>query len=174
MELLARSGGVWLLKSFLGSGIEHFFAVALQARETVGTSALEYRKLQLAEFYGPIYSYLKLNTQLYDIWMSGKLQDINLEIIALFRRQNEEIMNILATKLHLVEGGKPPPAFTHFMTCVTLWNIYTARRDQPWVPESVAALPQSKFPEEFQEYIYTTTEMLKEKLDDLHKKYKIT
>jgi hypothetical protein len=167
-------GGVWLLRTFLGAGIEHFFAVALQTRDTVGTSALEFRKLQLSEFYGPIYAYAKLNEQLYDIWMAGKLQDINLEIIAQFRRQNERIVEILATKLHLVEGDQLPPSFTHFTTSVTLWNLYTARRDQPWLPEQVAALPQAKFPKEFQEYIYATTEKLKKTLNDLHKKYGIT
>lgn len=126
--LAGAGGGVWLLKKFLGSGIQHFFAVALQARDTVGTSALEFRKLQLSEFYGPIYAYAKLNEQLYDIWMDGKLQDINQGIIDQFRRQNDRVVEILATKLHLVEGDKPPPAFTDFMTSVTLWNLYTARR----------------------------------------------
>lgn len=60
----------------------------------------EFRKMQLAEFYGPIYAYSKLNTEGYNIWRSAKLQDINKEIIARFRKNNEEVIRILATKLH--------------------------------------------------------------------------
>ena len=167
-------GGVWLVRSFFGAGIKHFLDVALHARNTVGSSSLEYRKQQLSEFYGPIYAYLRLNEQLYDIWMSGKLQDVNVEIIDLFRSQNQRIMEILATKLYLVEGDQLPPSFIRFMTAETLWNLYTARRDQPWVPEMVAALPQAKYPEEFDLYIRKTTEQLKKKIDKLHKRYGIT
>jgi|ERR1039458_3044108 hypothetical protein len=167
-------GGAWLLKSFLGKGIEHFFSIALKNRDIVGTSELEFRKQQLSELYGPIYAYGKLNSRLYSIWMSGKLQDINVEIIALFRRQNERIMEILSTKMHLLDGDALPQGFTHFMTSVTLWNIYTARHDQPWVPKEVADLPDAKYPEEFEQYIFDTTQRLKRRVDELHKKYGIT
>jgi len=167
-------GGVWLLRTFLGAGIEHFFAIALQSRDRVGTSALEFRKQQLAEFYGPIYAYCKLYDQVVDLWTARKLPDIDLGVIDLFKRQHEKIIEILTTKLHLVEGGSPPPEFTQFMTAVTLWNLYTARPGQHWVPAEVEALPQAKFPREFDEYIFRTTEKLKKDLDDLHKRYGIT
>ena len=168
-------GVVWLLRTFLGSGIKHFFAVALQARETVGTrsawsSASFSFRSSTAQFTPTPNS---MNNYTTSGWRET-YRDINLEIIAQFRKQNERVVEILATKLHLVEDGQPPPAFTHFMTSVTLWNLYTARPDQPWLPEHVAALPQAKYPKEFDEYIYATTEKLKKTLDDLHKKYGIT
>ena len=139
----------------------------------VAQSDLEFCKQQLSEFYGPLYAYTKLNAEIYDIWMDHKLEDINVELIALFRKQNEEAVQILSTKLHLVEGDKTPPEFARFMSSVTLWNLYTARPNHE-VPDHVVALPQAKYPVEFDHYIFETTERLKNKLDSLHRKYGIT
>jgi hypothetical protein len=82
-------------------------------------------------------------------------------------------MRILVTKLHLVEGAKVPQHFVHWATSVTLWNIYTAREDQPWVPDEVAALPLMKYPDEFDEHICKTTEQLKQRLNELYERYVI-
>lgn len=140
----------------------------------VGQSELEYRKEQLEEFYGPIYARLKLSGELYRLWMDKKLQGVNKGIIETFRQQNEEVKNIIATKAHLIDGDQIPEVFTHFMTSTTIWNWYTARPDQPWVDEDVASLPASKWPKDFETYIFAKTEELKGKLDQLHKKYGIT
>lgn len=118
-------GGIWLLKSLFGDGLKHFLAVSLQNRDIVGTSELEYRKQQLAELYGPVYAYVRLNSRLFESWMNGSLKEINLQILELFRRQNEEIINILSTKVHLLEGSSLPAGYIQFMSAVTIWNIYT-------------------------------------------------
>jgi hypothetical protein len=140
---------------------------------SVGESELEYRKAQLAEFYGPIYAHLKLSQELYDIWMGGTLRDINKDIILLFRQQNEAIIHIITTRAHLVDGNTIPEVFTRFMTSVTIWNFFTARPEKPWVDDNVKALPQVKFPNEFRDYIFMKTQQLKQRLDDLHHKYSI-
>lgn len=137
----------------------------------VGQSELEYRKQQLEEFYGPIYARLKLSGELYRLWMDHKLQGVNKGIIDTFRRQNEEIKNIIATKAHLIDGDQIPEVFTRFMTSTTLWNWYTARPDQPWVDPDVASLKESQWPKDFESYIFSQTEQLKRKLDELHRKY---
>src|SRR5574340_31696 len=98
----------------------------------VGRSELEYRKAQLAEFYGPIYARLKISRDLYGLWMGGKLAGINRDIIALFRRQNEAITEIITTKAHLINGPEIPEVFTRFMTAVSIWNHFTARADRPF------------------------------------------
>jgi hypothetical protein len=139
----------------------------------VGESELGYRKAQLAEFYGPIYANLKLSKKLYDIWMDRKLHEINKDVIALFRQQNEEMLHIITTRAHLVDGDSIPDVFTRFMTAVTIWNFFTARPDKPWVDGDVAALPEAKWPPEFVDYIFTKTQQLKKRLDDLHHKYSI-
>ncbi len=139
----------------------------------VGRSELEYRKAQLAEFYGPIYARLKISRDLYGLWMAGKVSAINREVIALFRRQNEAITEIITTKAHLINGPEIPPVFTRFMTAVTIWNYFTARPDQPFVEPDVAALPEAAFPQDFADYIFSETQTLKARLDQLHRKYSI-
>lgn len=42
------------------------FEAQLRNRELIGESELTFRKMQLAEFYGPIYAYTKLNTEVYE------------------------------------------------------------------------------------------------------------
>jgi hypothetical protein len=140
---------------------------------TVSTADLEYRKQQLAEFYGPIYAYLKLSAELYRLWIDGKLQEINDDILRLFREQNDKIEAIITTKAHLIEGGEIAVVFTRFMTSASIFNFYTARPGQNFVPEHVAKLPESKWPQEFQRYIYDTTEQLKHELDRLYRSHRI-
>jgi hypothetical protein len=143
------------------------------SRVQVGESELEYRKAQLSQFYGPIYANLKISKELYDIWMSGTLREINKEIIDLFQQQNKEMIRIMKTQAHLVDGDAIPDVFAHFMTAVTIWNFFTARPDKPWVDRDVAALPQAKWPSEFPEHIFAKTQELKKRLDELHKRYSI-
>ncbi|HME32082.1 MAG TPA: hypothetical protein VKG65_04955 [Terriglobales bacterium] len=139
----------------------------------VGESELEYRKAQLAEFYGPIYAHLKLSQELYGIWMAHKLRAVNKEIISLFREQNEAIIQIITTRAHLIDGDTIPDVFTRFMTSVTIWNFFTARVDKPSVDDDVAALPQAKWPHEFVDYIYSNTQQLKKRLDHLYQEHSI-
>jgi len=145
----------------------------IKAQMQVGESELEYRKAQLSQFYGPIYANLKTSHELYDIWMSGTLREINKEMIDLFREQNKEIIRIMKTQAHLVDGETIPDVFTRFMTAATIWNLFTARPEKPRVDPNVAALPQAKWPSEFPEHIFSKTEELKKRLDDLHKRYSI-
>jgi hypothetical protein len=99
---------------------------------------------------------------------AGKLQDIDKDVIALFRADNKEVIRILATKVHLAEGSIIPEHFVHFATSVAIWNIYTARDVEHYVPDRVAALPEVKYPEEFDKYIAETTERLKRRLNELY------
>jgi hypothetical protein len=79
--------------------------------------------------------------------------------------------NIIATKAHLIDGDQIPEVFTRFMTSTTIWNWYTARPDQPWLDQDVASLQESKWPKDFETYIFSTTEELKTKLNKLYQKY---
>jgi hypothetical protein len=138
---------------------------------TVGQSDLEFRNLQLSELYGPLYSYTKLQEKLVRIWMTGRLSEIDAGIRAFLKQQNERIVDILATKFHLIEGDEVPSCFEALVTSVTIWNLYTSRSEQHWIPADVAALPEVRYPEEFNQYVYQTTEGLKKKLHELHQKY---
>ncbi|HET8546647.1 MAG TPA: hypothetical protein VFL57_01510 [Bryobacteraceae bacterium] len=145
----------------------------LGSQATVAESELAYRKAQLAEFYGPIYAHLKVSERLYRLWMDHKLSEINLDVISLFRRQNELIADIICNKAHLVEGAAIPDVFSRFVTSTVIWNFYTTRPGSPWIEPHVSALPEAAFPIEFQQYIYTTTQELKRRLDELHRRYRV-
>jgi hypothetical protein len=145
----------------------------IRAQTSVGESELEYRKAQLSQFYGPIYANLKISKELYDIWVSGTVREINKEMIGLFREHNNEMIRIMTTQAHLVDGDTIPDVFTRFMTAVTIWNFFTARPDKPWVDPNVAALPQAKWPSEFPEHIFSKTQELKKRLNELHQRYSI-
>jgi hypothetical protein len=170
--MLGMLGAFLLFRGSFVSSISRFLYVALQGRGTAGAPDLEFRKQQLCELYGPVYAYLKLNQKLHEFWMGGKLKDIDREIIAQFRKQNEQIVEILSTKLHLLEGDTLPAGFTQFITAVTLWNMCTGSREQ--LPEQVAALPEAQYPKEFEQYIFETTEHLKQTVDKLYRKCGIT
>jgi hypothetical protein len=137
----------------------------------VGESELEYRQTQLADFYGPIYARLKVAEELYGMFMRQELKEINLEIIQLFRSNNEAITQTITTRAHLIDGSEIPACFTKYITSVTIWNFYTSRPGQPWIDEHVAHLPQVAFPVEFRSYIIEKTEELKKRLDSLYIKY---
>lgn len=101
------------------------------------------------------------------------MKEINLEIIEMFRKQNEAIAEIITNKFHLIDGGGIPEVFTDFITGATIWNFYTARPGKSHVDEGVASLKEVKWSEAFEKHIIQKTEELKNRLDELHKKYPI-
>jgi hypothetical protein len=146
----------------------------ISAGAFVGQSELDFRKAQLADFYGPIYARLKLSSELYALWMDHKLKEINPNVIDLLRGQNDAIIDIITSRAHLIDDAEIPEVFTRYMTSVATWNFYTSRPGQQWVEGHVAQLPQAKWPEEFRTYIFTKTQELKRRLDELHRKYTIS
>jgi|GEM_PF-1094914 len=170
--LASALGAGTLLKFSTEKIIETGLKKALH-KETLLTEAdLEFRQRQLEEFYGPIYASLKLSSEIYPLWMQGKFQEVNQEIIALFKHQNDEIVTILKTKAHLMDGGEFPPEFIKFMTSATIWGMYCTHPEHPYLPDHVASLDQIKWPQEFERHIFTKTEELKQTLDVLLTKYR--
>lgn len=162
--------------TFLKFSAEKVIETGLQKalhRETLLTATdLDFRKRQLEEFYGPIYASLKLSSEIYPLWMKGTFQEVNQDIIDLFKRQNDEITTILKTKAHLMDGGEFPPEFIQFMTSATIWGMYCTRKDQPYIPEHLAGIEQIRWPQEFENHIVAKTEELKKTLDILLIKYR--
>jgi hypothetical protein len=180
MDLLQILGV--FLASALGAGtflkfsaekiIETGLQKALHKEQLLTAADLEYRKRQIEEFYGPIYASLKLNSEIYTLWLDGHLKDVNQDVITTFKQNNDEITTILKTKAHLIDGANYPPEFTKFLTSTTIWGLYCTRPEQPYIPQDVADLPAVKWPEEFQSHIFTKTEELKKNLDGLLIKYR--
>jgi hypothetical protein len=145
----------------------------ISRQSLVGQSELDFRKRQLAEFYGPIYARMKSSKDLYPMWMSGKLSAVNKEIIQKFRQDNEIIAQIIVSNIHLIDGNTIPQALIDYMTSTTIWNLYTARLETPWIDNDVAQLEKAKWSTDFEDYIIIKTEELKMRLDELHQKYTI-
>jgi len=128
MELVQILG--IFLASALGAGaffkfsaekiIETGLQKALHQETLLTETDLEFRKRQIEEFYGPIYASLKLTSELYPLWIEGKFQEVNQEIIDLFKSHNDEIISILKSKAHLIDGAELPPEFVKFMTSATI------------------------------------------------------
>jgi hypothetical protein len=168
----SAAGAGTILKLFAEKSIEAGIQKALHKEQLLTTTELEFRKRQIEEFYGPIYASLKLNSTIYPLWINQKFSDVNMEIIGLFKKQNDEIVTILKTKAHLIDGAKYPTEFTRFMTSAAIWGMYSSRPEKPWVPQEVANIPDVKWPHGFVEHIYSKTEELKQRLDTLLKKYR--
>ena len=155
-------------EKFIGAGIKK----ALHKETLLTETELEFRQRQLEEFYGPIYAWLKLSAGIQPLWLKGHFKEVNKDIIALFKRQNDEITMILKTKAHLIDGAEWPPEFTRFITSAAIWSMYCSREHEPWLPKHVECIEEIKWPDEFQKHIFAKTEELKARLDALLKKYK--
>lgn len=170
------------LASALGAGtflrfsaekmIETGLQKALHKEKLLTETDLNFRQRQLEEFYGPIYASLKLNAEIYPLWVEGKITEVNQDVINLFEQQNKEITKILKTKMHLMDGEDLPPEFVKFMTSATIWGMYCTRADSPYLPDRVASLEEVKWPEEFEQHIFEKTEALKKTLDVLLVKHR--
>jgi hypothetical protein len=133
-------------------------------------SELEHRKQQLEQFYGPIYAYLKLGAGLYSIWRTGRLSEVNEAVLRIFRMHNDNIAEIITRKAHLIEGDAMPVVLQGFMTSAVLFNLYTDREGATAGP-TTEQMPEAKWPDEFERYIFHTTERLKGELDGLYHKH---
>ncbi len=169
--LASALGAVAFIKFFAEKAVETGLQKALHREKLLTETELEFRKRQLEEFYGPIYASLHLLARIYPLWLDGRFKEVNGDIIALFHKHNNQVVEILKTKAHLIDGAEFPPAFTRYMTSVTIWGMYCTRSDEPWIPPHVAELEDVRWPKEFEEHIYSKTEELKRKLDGLLRKY---
>ncbi len=164
----------WFAKLIIEKGLAHRFGIESAKMGLIWQNEIEHRKTQLCELYGPIYSILKTNSEIYSLWMSHKIPEANFEIKQFFAKNNDEIRNILINKIHLMEGAEMPPQFVHFMTSAMIWNWYCAAAPDAEFPEHVAQLDLVQWPKQFELHIYTTTEILKHRLDKLYNQYALT
>ncbi len=170
--LASALGAGTFLKFSAEKVIETGLQKALHRENLLTETDLEFRKRQIEEFYGPIYASLKLNSEIYPLWIQGKLTEVNQDIIALFKQQNDEITTILKTKAHLMDGGEFPPEYIQFMTSSTIWGMYCTRPGHPYLPDSIKQIEQVQWPQEFENHIFAKTEELKRSLDTLLVQYR--
>jgi hypothetical protein len=132
---------------------------------------LQYREQQLAELYGPAYRYVKTSKELYDLWMEGKTPEINLTVKKWMTKQNEFMRELLITKAHLIDGSKMPDSMMRFATSTLIFDFYASPSEEGHVPERLTEEPRTKYPIKFDQHVIDTTERLKARIDELHRKY---
>jgi len=163
------------LVAFVGWIVVHLFSMHATKQNIKWQNAIAYRKAQLEELYGPIYSMLKTNEQIYAIWKRGDIKEINFDVKKNFESNNNEIRRILQQKAHLIDGNEIPQLFIDFMTSAMIWNWYCAKGDDAKLPDAVKALPETSdiIMDKFRVHIFEKTKILKLKLDELYKKNRI-
>lgn len=132
---------------------------------------LSFREKQLAEFYGPAYGTLKSQKRIYDLWMEGKMTDVNFEVKKLLSRQNAFLRQLIIDKAHLIEGSEMPKSFVHLVTSTLIFDLYAAPTDKGQIPSHLAKLDDVKFPNEFLKHVVDITEEIKARIEALHKAY---
>ncbi len=102
--------------------------------------------------------------------MKGRLKAIEADTRELFTAANDEIVRIILTNSHLIQGNEIPKSFTHFLTHVAIWHAYL-KTPHKGVPFKQDEFPEAYYPDGFEHEIFAITETLKRDLDELHQKY---
>jgi hypothetical protein len=131
----------------------------------------EYRCRQIAELYGPLYGYLKTNKDLYELWMAGKMHPVNWQIKQLLADQNKMIIDLVRSKVHLLDEGEMPPCLIRLITSALVWNLYCPVSPEGGIPPELSQDERVKFPAEAVQYIFQKTEEIKRKRDDLYRTF---
>jgi hypothetical protein len=148
----------------------------LSKASAIGQSELEYRKQQLAEFYGPVSALLISDLLIWQRLKSGELKDVAEQSVELLRNINDEIKSILINKTHLMEGPEAPNLIFNALPNAMRWNSYAllVQRDiQHNVRFHEHVLNNPPWSDEFLSYIAGKLDELKKRLDDLYGRFSI-
>jgi len=117
-------------------------------RELTLKSQIEFEERQLSEFYGPIWAILKRGERIVEVWKEGRLGEIDEPIRDLLQEGNDQMVRIILTKAHLIDGDVIPTSFTDFLIHAAIWHAYR-KTTQKGIPRSSLEFPQAYFPPQF-------------------------
>jgi len=123
-------------------GIERQFA----SEDWFAKGEFEYRCQQLSQLYGPLYGHLKTTHDLYDLWMGGKMPNVNLRIKKLLEDQNNLIIGLIRSKVHLLDENEMPPCIVRLITSALVWNLYCPASEEGALPPELAKDDRVKYP----------------------------
>jgi hypothetical protein len=132
---------------------------------------LTFRQQQLAEFYGPIYAFVKSQEDIYQLWIRKLMEEKNFDVKKLFSTQNAKIRELIIAKAHLIEGSVMPDAFIRFFTSTLIFDLYAATTNEGQVPLHLKQDPRSAYPMDFNDHIIRVTEALKARIESLNTEY---
>lgn len=90
-------------------------------------------------------------------------------MVDLFIKANDDIVQIILTKSHLIDGDVIPSSILHYLTHVAVWDAYLVQ-NLTGVPFSEAEFPEAFYTNLFESDIIRTTERLKRELYELYHK----
>jgi hypothetical protein len=143
----------------------------LSREEWFGKGEFEYRCQQLSQLYGPLYGHLKTTQDLYELWVAGKLKAVNLPIKQLLARQNDLIIDLVRSKIHLLDEDEMPPCMLRLITSALIWNLYCPISEDGSLPSELAQDDRVRFPVQVMEYVVSKTEEIKRKRDELYARF---
>lgn len=148
-------------------GIERQFA----SEDWFAKGEFEYRCQQLSQLYGPLYGHLKTTQDLYDLWMGGKMPNVNLQIKKLLAGQNNLIIELIRSKVHLLDENEMPPCIVRLITSALVWNLYCPTSEEGTLPPELAKDDRVKYPLEVIDYVDNKTEEIKKRRDQLYSNF---
>jgi len=171
--VVLTSGGIllWAGKLLLQKSLEQKLKVEADKINLVRHHDLEYRKAQIQYLYGPLYGILKTNRKVYDLWMAGELNEINLKVKQLFKENNEKANKIIVDNAHLIDESPMPDGFIRYTTSSKIWSMYCSDSEEGSLPNSLAEHPDVKWCQEFEDYIFEKYERLSKELNGLYARY---
>jgi len=143
----------------------------LSQADWLARGEFDYRCQQLSELYGPLYGHLKTTQDLYDIWMSGALHDKNLNVKKLLAAQNDTIVSLIRSKVHLLDDGEMPQVLSRLITSSIVWNLYCPISEEGTLPSELTADERVRYPLEVIKYVTGKAEQIKRRRDELYRQF---
>ena len=108
---------------------------------------------------------------IYQLWMEGKMPEANLEFKRILSTQNQLLRDLIINKSHLIDGSAMPASFSQFVASTLIFDLYAAPTSDGVVPKTLTDDIRTKYPDEFDAHIKSTTERLKKRIELLNAKY---
>jgi hypothetical protein len=149
----------------------HALDIDATRRQLTANSQIQFKEKQLAEFYGPIYAFLKRIRPIDDLWNEGQVKEVDDAIIKLIRESNDRIVEIILSKSHLIRGSTIPESHTRFLTHVAVWHAFWDHPNADW--SQYGKIRDAQYDRGFEKEVFDTTELLKRELQLLYEQYGI-
>ncbi len=170
------SGSIFILiaKYVLDKSVQTVLKLETDKITMLRRNDLEHKKAQVKELYGPLYGLLKTNQKIYDLWMEGKLNSINLKVKQMFKENNDKAKEVIIKNAHLIDENPMPEMFIRYVTSSQVWSMYCSDTEDGVLPSEIADHPDIKWSQEFMDYICRKYETMSRELEELYVKHGIT
>ena len=149
--IIAILGRFYMDKKF--ETLKHELSLTATMRELTLKSEINFKERQLSEYYGPIYARLMRGKKLNKLWRQGKLERVETEVLALFVQANEENVQTILNKSHLLVENELPACFIRYLVHVAVWDPYLRRNPPEIPPYECEGFKDGQYPRKFEKSI---------------------